>query len=292
MLVNVPRIMLPELEKHRFFSMSVESNRARKSVTTLMDVSSDPFEPIWTLDQKGMSGQPLIDADLRNEINEKTCQYFKQTKDFVNYLIASGIHKQNCLRFLEPFQKVDVIITATESVFNDFFNLRKSGNELDFNSGIQPEMQMIALGMFNALKDSTPQIIQEEEWHLPYCDSKDREMVFYSAGRCATISYGNHNVDKGEEYFEQIGLKLISHNHMVPFEHQVQAEDGYFMNKGFLDLRVRSKGTSRGKYFSNVSSDGFVQARKVLECYVKPDSKFAYIGDFMKYQPSLEVFLK
>ena len=78
-LVDFPTVLLAELRTHRIltqgslyehaelddFNMSANSARAIPAKTYLQKVVDNPFIPIWTKQQKGMSGEILdIDEDL------------------------------------------------------------------------------------------------------------------------------------------------------------------------------------------------------------------------------------
>jgi hypothetical protein len=182
---------------------------------------------------------------------------------FVEYLDSMGIHKQNALRYLEPFMFNDVIITGTERTWKDMFEQRLSckgksssivsvEDSIDFTFSAQPEIQLVAATCYHAMLKSQPQLLKEGEWHCPYKnDAPELTDSFwytsYSAGRCATISFGNHNLHKGSEYFIKLSNRLSKDLHWSPFEHQAQC---------VLQSKIP---------LSNISSDGWHQHRKCLE---------------------------
>src|SRR5262249_41186442 len=72
---------------------------------------------------------------------------------------AAGYHKQIVNRLLEPFSHINVVVTSTE--WDNFFALRDHPHA-------QPEMQVLARAMKEAMSDSTPRPLRLGQWHLPY----------------------------------------------------------------------------------------------------------------------------
>jgi hypothetical protein len=90
----------------------------------------------------------------------------------------------------------------------------------------QPEIQAVAVAMRDALKESTPAIVGNGKWHLPYIQEDERELpldvlVQVSAARCARVSYLTH--DGIRDHHEDVNLfqRLVeaSPPHWSPLEH-------------------------------------------------------------------------
>jgi hypothetical protein len=119
--------------------MSANSARAIPSNKYLQKVLDNPFMPIWTKQQKGMSGE-LLDEASSEMITTNYRYYLEQEypvkkiegtedyyatislKDLYKYLISKGAHKQNANRLLAPFAWTTCIISGTE--WDNFFELR------------------------------------------------------------------------------------------------------------------------------------------------------------------------
>ena len=123
-------------------------------------------------------------------------------------MTAFGMSKQITNRILEPFQWYTTILTATE--FDNFFKLRcpqynvangifksrkdalsvYSGIELGIvgnslidwlecsTSGAEIHIALLAEAMYDALKESTPKVLKDGEWHVPFGGKIDEDRLF------------------------------------------------------------------------------------------------------------------
>lgn len=277
MLIRIPRIMLAELTRHRNFSFSVESSRAKSSSRIFEDLDSvTMFYPFQTKNRKGMSGEE-VDHDLQNQADEIYIKSFENVKQSAMELNKLGLHKQNVNRLLEPYEYIDVIITGTESSYQEFFKLRCNIENVikgeledndeqyqpDCNFPAQPEIQFLAIHMQNALKDSDPQTLQPGEVHNPYGSKNyDMDEMLYAAAKCATISYDNLEKTSGKEAMINLAKRLVSDSHQSPFEHIAICPTEQELENN-LGVQQKSNVLQRGKYFSNLS--GQIQLRKIIE---------------------------
>jgi hypothetical protein len=180
-------------------------------------------------------------------------------------------------RLLEPFMYQEIIVTATE--WENFFNLRTDKNAQD-------EIRLVAQMMKDAYDNSTPVVLEEGEWHLPFIQDDEKEWakanpalaVKASTARCARVSYLTHGTDRidlNKDYTLADGLK--GNGHMSPYEHPVRrwteeewlyVEDGiqalqaslHLPNVNPLFARHQQKSL---EFAGNVH--GFVQARLEIE---------------------------
>jgi thymidylate synthase ThyX len=196
------------------------------------------------------------------------------------------VTKQLCNRLLEPFMWTTVLVTATE--WENFFHLRcpqyeqmssygtyyrrsrkdylknvglpdepqnyDSWSDIDWlkiNKG-QAEIHMMAVAeaMWDAMQESKPRELKPGEWHIPFGDQIDEDVLYnyiksvftageYSHGekhdevrikiataRCARTSYTVFG-DEGKtvDYQKDIDLhnKLATSGHWSPFEHCARA---------------------------------------------------------------------
>jgi len=196
-------------------------------------------------------------------------------------LYAFGATKQLCNRLLEPFMYVTQIITTSKEGLDNFFDLRcpkilheadgkyyksiKDWNKVDLdiqyyglsclhpgNKG-QAEIHLMDLAekMWDCYTESTPKMLDENQWHIPFEDkidlthysnpSKDllsSVKVKLAVVNCARVSYTTIGEDKKQDYQKDLELfdKLLSSKHFSPFEHccKVMSKEEYNTNvKGY-----------------------------------------------------------
>jgi hypothetical protein len=90
--------------------------------------------------------------------------------------------------------------------------------------------------MRDAIKGSTPQLMQIDGWHLPYGGTPNM-----SAARCARVSYLNHDgtePDIAKDF--ALSEMLLRSRHMSPFEHQARPTPGqrHANLKGWISHRT------------------------------------------------------
>ena len=315
-LVDFPTVLLAELRTHRIltqgslyehselvdFNLSANSARAIPHNKYLKKVLDNPFIPIWTKQQKGMSGNLLEDIEDNNSIWESNIKRSDFSNEFPNKLIDTyedlinkGVHKQNANRLLAPFAYTTCIMTGTE--WDNFFSLRLSKDA-------QPEFREIAL-MLKELYDNADW--KESRYHIPFEDeitklysnkinehwrssngfSDGNSPEFYhfgntyansiemdeyyeyvmkiSASMCAKLSYNTQdNEDTLEKHLERAEM-LIKHKHQEPFSHQAVA-----MNKDEFQMFYKSmikKGYQEIEYGWCYNIRGFKSFRYILENY-------------------------
>ena len=264
--MTIPRFLLPELEKHRNLSMSVESSRA---VSLDKTTSGQPltFIPLWTLNQKGMRGKRITDSQMISELDADWENAKQGALDIAIRLHKKQIHKQNVNRLLEPFMFVNLIVTLEASALKSLLHLRRANSgQVDRWSDTfpaQPEFQVVADMMWEAYLESESFYVAAGEWHVPYLNTvhPSEEELFYSVGRCANISYGVN--EYSFEKFVEIGEKMLKLNHPSPTEHQCKypsKEEKKMMQKIYNET---TDAFEIGPYYSNFQN--WIQFRKILE---------------------------
>lgn len=152
------RYIHSELKTHRVFSSNSSSSRAIPIDKMIEQVAFNTAKPIhWGLNQSGMQAKDeQADVDVCNEAwcNARDSAIYHATQ-----LKNLGLHKQIVNRVLEPFQMMKTLVTATN--FDNFFNLR-------CHKDAQPEIKMLADLMYQAMQESTPEVLYAGEWHTPY----------------------------------------------------------------------------------------------------------------------------
>lgn len=252
----------------------------------LGETQSDPALPVfWGKNQKGMSAVEELEEPqicyVKELWNDAIEDIIHKVEDMNDY----GLHKQTANRLLMPFQWMKVIVTGTE--WKNFFYQRT-------HKDAQPEMRKLANLMQEALDKSKPQRLEIGEWHLPYILPEDFEFVrsagfgenvkLYkilreiSSGRCARVSYDNHNGKR--DHIEDLELfnKLMKRpyvdktgnvftvndpTHPSPTEHQAtpidkRANGLYDWEKGITHL-------DRSLQLWSNNFKGWIQHRALLE---------------------------
>jgi thymidylate synthase ThyX len=216
------------------------------------------------------------------------------------------VTKQLCNRLLEPFMWHTVICTATEwdNFFNlrcpeylinwypkdrpealepsqAIFKSRKDAiartegecdkwTEKDWRecniSQAEIHIQALAEAMWDAMNESTPNILHIRDWHIPFADeinkmndnwaawgdlTKKEIKLKIATAKCARVSYTTVGSTSNSSHTADIELhnKLIESGHYSPLEHCAQVMD---------DTRYNSKPYSK-------NFKGFIQYREIVE---------------------------
>lgn len=223
MEITYPRFVHSEFMTHRVFSRNAASSRAIPTSKMLERVETNPVMPVWWgRNQAGMQADEELNAAARADAIEVWLAARDSALEHARALLEIGAHKQIVNRILEPWMWITVLVSSTD--WANFFGLR-------CHPAAQPELRRIADMMFEAYHTGgPPRRLEDGEWHLPFLE--DREQIpeskwsAVSTGRCARISYLNH--DGIRDYEEDIRLhdKLKSQEpgHWSPFEHIAMAD--------------------------------------------------------------------
>lgn len=250
-ILTFPRYLLAEINTHRMLSRNSASSRAIRFEKMVKSVMENPFIPYrWQKDHAGMQGTEYFTDD---EVKQ-----FKLVEDHLearnNAIMwarrqnSKGVTKQLCNRLIEPFMYHTCLLTGTE--FENFFALR-AHDAAEIHFGI------LAEEMLKALNESEPKQLNAGEWHIPFGDTFDWEMLSSIAKdrlgwpesipprglnnknlwdetiqklkielatfRCAQISYITHENEM--PYIEMLAKhdRLVAQGHMSAFEHCARA---------------------------------------------------------------------
>ena len=267
--LKYPRFIHAEFMTHRLFSRNASSSRAIPVAKMIEQVRTNPARPIhWGANQSGMQADQELDSDAKYGCEIAWDAAARFAIQCAEDMVSRGLHKQVVNRILEPFQWISVVVTATE--WENFHALRS-------HKDAQPEIKLLSDMMLEARSKSTPRLLSENMWHLPYADNhkdwtevfsylkKDREpsisevneiLKKVSAARCARVSYLTHD---GMPTTVDIDLSLCERLagsqpfHASPFEHQ--ATPDYFDDK-FNQWRNKER---HGNFV------GWIQARKMMK---------------------------
>lgn len=252
-VVTFPRFILAEVNTHRMLSRNSASSRAVPLWKRIAAVCEDPYVPArFGAEQAGMQAGAWLegaDHDLardqwlraRNDAvvraaNMLSLEDRRKVIDRLSGLAlklvlahADGfgpsvsVHKSWLNRLLEPFSWHTAILSATD--WNNFFAQR-------CHKDAQPEFRTIAEMMQGAMKESVPQALTCGQWHLPFVTAEELAEVcaggeparerykLISVGRCARVSYLNHDGARDPEADVKLAQRLMdaTPKHASPFE--------------------------------------------------------------------------
>lgn len=235
--LRYPRFIHSEFMTHRVFSRNASSSRAIPVAKMLEQVRNDPAMPIhWGKNQPGMQANEQLEGE--ELVNAQYCwrRAADKAASIAEVMQGAGVHKQVANRILEPFQFINVIVTATE--WDNFFELRD-------HEDAQPEIRELAEVMRAALGRSDPirrvpgdnaltfmgNSEDNTKWHLPYVTNLERAtylptiLIAASAARCARVSYLTHDGEQPDIkkdialFMRLVGSKPL---HASPIEHQAK----------------------------------------------------------------------
>lgn len=190
--LQAPRTVLAEFNTHRMVARNVESSRAIPIEKRIKMAREAPYIPGATPDglplmgnNPGMTATTPLSADqlelgqivYRNAANDSAHR--------AERLLVHGWHKQDANRLLEPFSWTRIVATATLGNWNHFLWLRTDDD-------VYPPFRFLARAIAVALSRSTPRVLGDEEWHLPYITDADRE----AARNTAENRWGSTLIEK------------------------------------------------------------------------------------------------
>lgn len=180
-----------EVMTHRMFSRNASSSRAIPVMKIIKQVWNDPVIPVhFGANRPGMQAKEEL-TGWRGKVARGLWRLGAKLACIVAYgMNKVGLHKQIANRVLEPWQLMHVIMTATE--LENFFALRD-------HPDAQPEIRVLAIEMKRAMDASTPVLVGQGGWHLPYVTPEEvrlfplTDLIKASAARCARVSYLTHD---------------------------------------------------------------------------------------------------
>lgn len=299
--LEMPRIILAELNTHKILVRNCQSSRAvpiKSAIQQLLD--GNHFVPsYWGKKQAGMSASEENFASIRLD-DDVSISRERAWKDAMITMISfarafdeAEYHKQIAGRLLEPFMMVRVLLSGTE--WDNLYNLR-------VHPTAEPHFRDIAIKMYQAsLSESADTIeLYPGEWHLPYINydrnrkseivylSKEdkvltlEEAINISLSCCAQTSYRKHDdsLDKAESIVSRL-FGEDSPVHASPAEHLASPsfrESAFTMIKAgheyvstLMDPMKWEKGVthidSEGKFWS-AQFKNWIQYRQLIPNHV------------------------
>jgi hypothetical protein len=250
-------------------AIAVWGNSARSQMWYALCLATSPeyVAREWELWTSIKGNEEIIDfvLDVADRIDNKQHPIHEE--------LLLNVTKGLTNRLLEPFMYQEIIVTATE--WENFFNLRTDENAQD-------EIRLVAQMMKDAYEASTPVLLKEGEWHLPFIQDSEKEWakanpelaVKASTARCARVSYLTHGTDRinlEKDYALADGLR--GNGHMSPYEHPVRRyseEEWLYVEDGIRALEASLHRENVNPLFSRHQEKslefagnvrGFVQAR-------------------------------
>lgn len=250
--IEIPRIILAELNTHRALSRNFESSRAVSFTIAEKKIMENMFIPKFTPAQAGMQGYGEHDVLLEEQGSFRgyTPEEYWRSAGHEALTMASqyhykGYHKQVWNRLLEPFTYVKGIVSATD--WDNFFNLR-------IHHMAEPHIRELAIKMYKARRDAKTQDVPGGAWHIPYIDylsdtcyyntidgstySSSATAIKVGISLCAQVSYRTQ--DSSVERAELIYKKLFPKNepvHCSPAENVAMPGNGTGNFKGWKQYR-------------------------------------------------------
>lgn len=237
--LEYPRFIHGELMTHRLFSRNAMSSRAIPVKKMIEQVRNNPAVPVhWGKNQSGMQAKEELSGEVKVAVKDWWNDAANAAAEIAEAMDHANTHKQIVNRLLEPFQRMKTVVTATE--YDNFFYLR-------CHADAQPEIHALADLMYSEYENSTPQLLQEGQWHTPYvgnsvyadtgegfayhlededgeviCMLGEEEALKISASCCAQVSYRNtdQSLEKALKIYDM--LVTMKPVHASPFEHQAK----------------------------------------------------------------------
>jgi thymidylate synthase ThyX len=276
--LEYPRFIHAEFMTHRMLSKNAASSRAIPVKRAIELIRADTAAPShWGKNQPGMSAKEECNEPLH--IGEYEApggpmpyvftreQAWVAAREDAIYIAEAfdkaGYHKQIVNRLLEPFTHIKVVASGTRTFLNNLFWLR-------CHPDAQPEFQLLAKAMWEALEASTPKPLGNGDWHVPYFEDGAwtpgmevplEDAIAISSSCCAQVSY--RRLDDSLEKARDIYKRLVETKpvHASPFEHQATPMRKYWLP--FLDDGVTSYHRDIGYMSGNFN--GWIQNRQLIE---------------------------
>lgn len=246
-----PRVIHSEFMTHREFSRNASSSRAIPWKRMRQWILDEPYIPIhWGKNQKGMQatseltdGEQLIARNAWLDARNAAIQH-------ADRLEGLGVHKQIVNRLVENFGHINVVFSTTNIA--NFIKLR-------VHKQAMPEFQQLAVKVGRALMASSPALLDEGEWHLPYLtddeltnfdDRPIQNLIGLSVARCGRVSYKTlDGEDPSRPHDLERYAELITADpmHATPTEHQAMATGDPNLRSGNFQGWVQYRKTLRNE---------------------------------------------
>jgi len=255
MLLTYPRYIHSEFMTHRVFSRNASSSRAIPVEKLLHWIALTPAIPIhWGENQKGMQASKEVSGWRLMLLKFLWNRHRRFSLRTAWWMAKLGGHKQLVNRVIENHGHINVLVTSTH--WQNFLFLRDSKMAM-------PEIEVLAQEIRLQLANSSPQLLHEGEWHLPYIMTEEKsqyldgQLLMISAARCARTSYLTHEGKAPHADVDlELAKKLIGPKHMSPFEHQAMPD--VINRKSRKTIKPWKNPAAHGNF------EGWIQHRKTI----------------------------
>jgi len=262
--VKFQRFILPEFNTHRVFSRNFSSSRAIPTNKLLEQVAKDPAMPIhWGRNIPGMQAKEELPHNDAYVAQVRWREAAQKASTIAAEMLKIGLHKQVVNRIIEPFLWANGIVTSTEW---------ENWDSLRYHEDAQPEIYELARCIKVARDNSTPKLLKEGEWHLPYISESERNDSFFkipanrnmlqkiSAARCCRVSYLKHDgtvpdINDDLALFQRLAGAVPLH--ASPLEHQATPDSLYCLDSG--------EHLAWNNFHLHGNLQGWIQHRKIWE---------------------------
>lgn len=264
----IPTCLLAELRTHRLlawsedyeysidkniseFSVNANSDRAIPIKTKIQMVKDNPYYPIPSLANKGMTANENVSDGAKAVLKAQWKKALDYMLEISNDLLDLGASKQYVNRLLMPFSWSLVIVTGDNFAWDHFFKLRTAKD-------VEPNFREIAIILQNLYQKSVPEFKEVGQYHIAFQDEcKNYESSYLEdlmiSGSCsARLSYNIEREETLKKHKDRFIL-CVESGHSSITEHQARVP-----SKKEID-RLKMFGELR----SNV--DGWLLLRKLIE---------------------------
>jgi Thymidylate synthase complementing protein len=280
--VDLHRFIIAQVNTHRYFSRNYQSSRAMPILKQMEQIRENPAMPVvYGTAQKGMVAGDALTGWKLKAAKGLIYGLSRVSLFAVGLMQKLGLSKEIANRYLEPWMYTRGIITATKKDWEAFFKLRCAKDA-------QPEIQVLANKIKDAIDNSVAFELKPGEWHVPYCtyarvevsgellyrfqgmtETNIRNVVRKGTSASGQISYRTLDLskDKVERVYEM--LKLPENGvypddkspHYSAAEHCAMADDEYQNKATDYDDTVDWLMNASG----NFHTEQYIQYRKMLE---------------------------
>jgi hypothetical protein len=168
----------------------------------LEKVRENPFVPFfWMTDENQEIDKPTI-----RMLRDSWLNCAQQTIYKVHFMAKYGLDQKLTIKLLEPFLFQKFILSTTDIGF--FSNLIEKENT-------DPHLRYFAQMILSLLNNSSPKVIDFDDWHLPFVSEKEwldynkEQLKQLSSARCARIGLPKENQEDFAFFKKMIDLKYF-----------------------------------------------------------------------------------
>ena len=200
------RPVLAEQNTHCVLSRNSASSRAIPVAKMLDRYNTDFAEPlVWPVEQKGMQGGADLEGvhleeaqvfwkDISRSVYKHVCDYVQAHPD-----PETRLHKSMLNRWLETGLWQTQIISATS--WDGYFWQR-------CHKDAEPHIRAMAEAIRDAMAASTPEHLEEEEWHLPYWGDSGGHVNDWDDALELAFTFGpEKNIDTYKDAVDEIAKR-------------------------------------------------------------------------------------